>query len=446
MLRLVTTYVGIALLCLALAGGVCSDTMWDYQEVNENGLGIHTKVNAPFEDPANKVVVEGIALAGSDEILNPDNGERPAYTLFVQDDVNPRGGIQAWAGAWFYEMLWPILRTTDYIDVNGGDRVRITGFLADAGRGKVVINNRHSNNLDLVFHVEILGHPGLPDPELIPSVSHCNYFDMTRSGGGEYYQTRFVMLHGVDITSGTWGNNNMLTVTDETGSVGALLSLMGNYSQCAPPEGKLSFVAIFDQEDTVFPHTEGYRLWVKKCEDVALAVDSCRQAKSYEAGIRVALIDKVVSRVYDGYFYIQDTERSGGVRVDSNRSVSPGQLVAVHGVISEDGGEKAIVPTHLSPGSQASIRPVFATGPTLRAESGLDVYGLLVRCVVTIGTDRGDGLYSCTDDSGNEILVDANGISLPDDGKLVVLTAVVAQRNGEVVLLVNDESDIQILN
>lgn len=435
-------YIVLAALVLLTQGAAASalDIAWELQEVNEIGFGIHSKVNAAAEDPANKVVIEGVALAGSNEILDPAD----QYTLFIQDDLRPRGGMQIWAGSWFYGSLWPILRSTDFIDVNAGDRVRVTGYLADAGRGKAVINHRHSASPELIFHVEVTEHPGLPDPELIPSVAYCNYFDMTRSGGGEHYQTRFVMLHDVEVTNGVWGNNSLLAVADETGSVGALLSAMGDFSEGPQPQDKLSFVAIFDQEDTTSPHTEDYRLWVKKSQDVGLALDACRQVKSHDIGTSIALINKVVSRAYDGFFYVQDEDRCGGVRITSDRCPLPGQLVSVLGVVSEANGEKAIVPTHLSLGDHAEVKPVFVTGPTLRGENGLDVNGLLVRCVVTVGAPGSNGLYTCTDDSGESILVEPKGVTLPE-GNTVVLTGVPSLWDGDTVLLVNDEDDIHIL-
>ena len=196
----------MALFLGCASGATAGDSMWELEAVNATGLGTHPKVNADL-DPANLVVVEGIALAGSTEILDP-NGVTiwvHQYTGFIQQENSDRGGIQFWAGSWFYgDPMWYTYRASDYIDFAAGDRLRVTGYLQDAGRGKVVINHRHSPDPDLVFKVEVIGHPGLPDPVLIPSVSDCNYFDQARSGGGERYQTRYAMLHDVEKTAGTW--------------------------------------------------------------------------------------------------------------------------------------------------------------------------------------------------------------------------------------------------
>ena len=111
----------------------------------------------------------------------------------------------------------------------------------------------------------------------------------------------------------------------------------GNFGVNPQPQGRLNVVGIFDQEDDqVSPYTGGYRVWVKKAADISAALDACREAGARDAGERVALAGKVVSRVFDGFFFIQDEGRSGGVRVISSRAVSPGEIVSVAGVIVED--------------------------------------------------------------------------------------------------------------
>lgn len=433
----------LMLLCAAATFSCAADTIWDYEAVDSVGFGTHPKVNADYTDPNNKVTVEGIALAGVEEILST-SGDYGQYTAFIQDDTSDRGGMQAWAGSWFYGSMWSTLRLTDYIDFQAGDKLRITGFLQDAGRGKAVINHRHSNNPDLVFHVEVIGHPGLPDPELIPMVANCNYFDQTRADGGEFYQTRYVMLHGVQITAGTWGSDQLMTIADASGSVGMKLSVMGDFDSYSQPTGKLNVVGIFDQEDTVTPYTGDYRVWVKKYEDIAVALDSCREVRLQGDGDRVALVNKVVSRVYDGYFYVQDADRAGGIRIDSARRLRPGDVVSVQGLVSRVAGEKVITPKYLSL-SRSAPKPVFVTSPTLWGE-GLDVKGLLVKAYVTVGTDQGDGTYTATDDAGKTILIQTNGLSMPAQGTNAAIAAVASDSGGVPLLLLARAQDIQVIN
>jgi len=448
-MRLISLLAAVAVLGMLTVQAVTAESMWDLEAVNSIGFGTHPKVNADASDPSNLVTVEGVALCGSSEILNPGPPAAMgiAYTLFVQDDTSDRGGIQAWAGSWFYgDPMWTDLRQSDYINVSAGDRVRITGFIADAGRGKVVINHRHSNSPNLVFTVEVLGHPGLPDPVLIPSVSQCNYFDQTRSGGGEFYQTRYAMLHGVDVTSGNWANNSMLTVADESGSVGMLLSARGDFSGQSKPDGKLNVVGIFDQEDTTSPYTENYRLWVKKQSDVALALDACREVRTRADGERVGLANKIVSRAYSGFFYVQDASRTGGVRVVSTRSVSSGDLVSIQGQVTNTDGEKALAPKYLIVGTGNAPKPVGVTSRELWRSDGLDVRGLLIRCVCTIGTDQGGGVYSMTDDAGKTIYIQTYGASLPDAGTRVAINAVLGDANGTPLLLLADGADVTVID
>lgn len=435
----------LLVLCCLLSShdlAVGLDNMWDLEAVNEIGFGIHPKVNADYNNPGNKVIVEGVVIGDSQEILDPNN----AYTIFIQDENSDRGGIQAWAGSWFYgPSMWAMLRSTDYINCQAGDRVRITGFLADAGRGKAVINHRHSNDPALVFTVEVIGHSGIPDPMLIPSVSDCNYFDQTRAGGGERYQTRFVMLHGVDIVSGAWANNSLTTIADSTGSVGMLLSAMGDFNSNPQPSGKLNVVGIFDQEDTISPYTECYRVWVKRSSDIASAVDACREVGAFDAGKRVGLIGKVVSRVYNGFLYVQDQTRAGGVRINTYRTFAPGSLLCVQGEVTELGDEKAINANYLYQQGSTTVRPVGVTSRVLWAENGLDVRGLLVRCFARVGEYLGNGIYSMTDDAGRTIYLISNGVTLPQQGTPVTVTAVASVENDVPVLLLAGAEDVTVL-
>ncbi|MGC8863746.1 MAG: hypothetical protein ACP5R5_13365, partial [Armatimonadota bacterium] len=292
---------------------------------------------------------------------------------------------------------------------------------------------------------EVLGHPGLPDPVLIPSVSNCNYFDQTRAGGGEFYQTRYVMLHGVDVVSGSWANNSLLTVADDTGSVGMLLAAMGDFTGQSKPDGKLNVVGIFDQEDTTSPYTSGYRVWVKKQADVGLALDYCRQARVREAGEVVGLVGKVVSRAYSGYFYIQDQGRTGGVRVVSYRPVQPGDRVCVQGQVANDGAEKVILPRYLIVQEGAAPKPLGVTSRELWNMDGLDLRGLLVRCVCTVGAYQGDGIYSLTDDAGKTIYLQTDGSVSLSGGTRAVINAVLSESEGVPLLLLAAQADVQIL-
>lgn len=425
--------------CLAVASLCAADTIWDYQAVDAYGLGSHPLVDAA-PTPANRVTIEGVALAGMNDLWDANSPTSGQYVMFVQDDINPRGGIEIWSGCWWFDN-W---RPAQYVPFAAGDKVRINGLLGNHA-GKVFINDRHTDDPNVIFTVEVIGHPGMPDPELIPSVANCNYFDQTRADGGERYQTRWTMLHGVEIIGGVWANKSTLTIADETGSVAMYLPPMANVAANPQPTGKLNLVGIFDQEDSgsgnPIVYHGNYRIIIKSYNDIAAALDACRQVRDRIDGDRVALINKVVSRTYEGYFYIQDADRSGGVRIISDRVVAPGDVLSVQGVVCTVGGEKAITPSYITMSGNAP-RPLYVNSAALHGQTGLDVFGLLVRTTGVVGASLGGGVYAFTDDAGQTIELVANGIAVPPQGTRVIVTAVASGSSTAPKLLLSRASDI----
>ncbi len=258
--RVVVTLV--VLFALAFASLNAADSIWDLQAVNPDGTGSHPEVGADYSNPANKVSLEGIALNSPAEIL--DTSEM--WQVYVQGEAPDKGGIAAWAGI-FYNPNWP--RYPE--DIQPGDRIRIEGFVEDHN-GKVNINERHSADPLLQFTVtKLQAGVGMPDPIVINDLADCNYFDQTRSGGGELYQAQWVRINNVHIQSGDWGAGNSLTIADDYGStLTMLLSSQGDFDGETPPPGNFSVLGIFDQEDLSLPYHEVYRIWVKHYSDIIL--------------------------------------------------------------------------------------------------------------------------------------------------------------------------------
>ena len=61
---------------------------------------------------------------------------------------------------------------------------------------------------------------------------------------------------------------------------------------------------------------------------------SPHQARQAADGAPVALKDMIVTAAFDGYFYVQDVNRRGGIRVDSSVSVTEGEVVDVTGTVT----------------------------------------------------------------------------------------------------------------
>ncbi len=249
------SYATICMFVFAVAPSWAGDTLWELQAVNPDGTGSHPKVGAA-PDEANKVVIEGISLASTGEVDAPTDPGFAWFSLWVQAE-DGRGGIQVWAGPWS-NSVW------QGYSVQAGDRVRVEGWVAN-NRGKVFVNDRHS--LATMWTMQILSHGPMPEPEVIPSIAACNYFDPTRQGGGEYYQTRWVRLNGVRIVSGEWGAGNEIVITDSSGAeLTMLLSSQGTFGTA--PTAVFDVMGIFDQEDYEAPFVDSYRLWVKKAGDI----------------------------------------------------------------------------------------------------------------------------------------------------------------------------------
>jgi len=242
-----------------------SDIIWDLQAVDADGIATHPKVATPTywvpNTPENLLIFEGISLASKGELDNPDGPGFQWLSIWVQSEAD-KGGIQVFSGMWLKSLYW-----SSYPEVQAGDRVRITGWAA-FHNGKTFINDRHDETGSTMWSIQILSHGEMPEPETIPSIFDCNYFEPTRTGGGERWQTRWVQLKNVEIDSGTWANGAELTISDGTGLLTMKLADFGDFDQHTTPTGKFDVIGLFDQEDTVSPFHDNYRLWLKKYDDL----------------------------------------------------------------------------------------------------------------------------------------------------------------------------------
>lgn len=74
---------------------------------------------------------------------------------------------------------------------------------------------------------------------------------------------------------------------------------------------------------------------------------SILQAKRLADGAEVKLSERIVSAAYDGIFYVQEPDRSSGIRVKYGQPLYPGARVDVLGRMSTINGERYIVATHV---------------------------------------------------------------------------------------------------
>jgi len=258
-LSLLAVGLAVAVMVTPAAG---LDEIWDLEAVNANGEGVHHDLSTT--DP---VTFEGIVLNDPEDMLDTSL----MWQVFVQalpTNAPPydKGGIALWAGSFFPGTYPPYAGSLD-----PGDKVKVTGYLM-THNGKTNVNNRHGG-VDQ-FEIEYLSHPGLPDPQVIPSIADCNYFDTTdsdgdgrmdRATGGERWQGQWSRLEGVRLVdpAAGWVNGTAVPITDASGeALDMFCGDMGNFDTTTPPKGKFNLTAIFDQEDTTgTPYHAGYRMW-----------------------------------------------------------------------------------------------------------------------------------------------------------------------------------------
>lgn len=241
-----------------------NNIIWDLQAVDADGIATHPKAATPTywvpNTPGNLLIFEGISLASKGELDNPDGPGFQWLSIWIQSEAD-KGGIQVFSGMWLKSLFW-----SSYPDVQAGDRVRITGWAA-FHNGKTFINDRHDETGSTMWSVQIISHGAMPEPEVIPSIFDCNYFDPTRINGGERWQTRWVRLRNIEISSGTWTDGSEITISDGTGVLIMKLADTSDFSQHAAPTGKFDIVGLFDQEDLDSPFHDNYRIWIKKYAD-----------------------------------------------------------------------------------------------------------------------------------------------------------------------------------
>lgn len=152
---------------------------------------------------------------------------------------------------------------------------------------------------------------------------------------------------------------------------------------------------------------------------VARAVASMAEAKGFTDGEVIALPVASVSAKFTGFFYVQDLDRTSGMRVESTVSVEPNQQVLVYGVLATSNGERRLTDCRVVTGDPGqAVKPLgvktgSAGGQTLNAytpgvQGGVGLYnvGLLVRTVGRVTAVTSDGFYvddgcKLSDGSGN---------------------------------------------
>ncbi|MCE5198473.1 hypothetical protein LLG39_05805 [bacterium] len=179
-----------------------------------------------------------------------------------------------------------------------------------------------------------------------------------------------------------------------------------------------------DANGTLYWHPDDGTVPVQPV-DVAGIVD----AKSQADGTTVAITNgMVVTAVFDGAFYIEETNRQSGIKVVSNDTVALGTKVTVTGILETVNGERQITattaPVVAGPGT------VLPLGITNKAIGGLDIsngsglgnVGLLMKVWGKVVDSSNPGYILIDDGSGLNIKVDLSYANKPLSGGTTFVT------------------------
>ncbi|MDH7602047.1 MAG: hypothetical protein QHI38_07855, partial [Armatimonadota bacterium] len=169
----------------------------------------------------------------------------------------------------------------------------------------------------------------------------------------------------------------------------------------------------------------------------------------------VVIIDqpKIVTGVFGSVFYIQEPDRTRGLRIESNASVALGDLVRVAGRLAVSDGERCLRDAEVvKQGSGAAPKPVAlrisdigGSAPDSYTPSigGTGAYniGLLVRTMGRV-TARGSGWFEITDGSGAVAKVLSSLVLEP--GTFVAVTGVASTEASQRLVRTINPSDVTV--
>ena len=142
-----------------------------------------------------------------------------------------------------------------------------------------------------------------------------------------------------------------------------------------------------------------------------------------------------------GFFYIESSNRSGGIRVDSGDAPDIGSYVTVTGSMGTlDSGERYVIAAQVIDVPGTALAPIGMTNKALgggkygdpdsgRGQAGvengngLNNIGLLVRTTGVVGA-RDDSTYSINDGSGVGVTLTCPWGSVPNEGSYIAATGI----------------------
>jgi len=177
---------------------------------------------------------------------------------------------------------------------------------------------------------------------------------------------------------------------------------------------------------------------VSLAEQAVVPVATIAEAKAAATGTAVALGGKTVTGAFAGYFYIEEADRSSGIRVVSSRSVSVNDVVDVVGTLSIADGERlinagslalvgvasdAILPLGIR-GDQLGGGPANAYTPGITGAVGVNNIGILATTWGSV-IATGSNYFTLQVTPAVAVKVKSGGLIKPIVGDMVKVTGIV---------------------
>ena len=175
---------------------------------------------------------------------------------------------------------------------------------------------------------------------------------------------------------------------------------------------------------------------------IATVLHSVAETKTRDDETAVVLLGPVVTRVFGTYFYVEDWDRTAGIKVNRATGIVPveGQKPKVTGTIRTINGERVIDNAVVAPDSSGTIPESLTM--TERSAHTLLPQGLLVRLLGIAHVPSGAvDMFTLSDGSPVDVRVELHGVSLPTDGKYYTAIGTLGADGTGPILRVNKLSD-----
>lgn len=194
---------------------------------------------------------------------------------------------------------------------------------------------------------------------------------------------------------------------------------------------------------------------------VAKGVSSISRAKAEPNGRMIALDDRIVTAVFNDCIYIEDPDRTSGIRVIAT-GLSEGTVLDLAGYLSTTNGEREISAYFVTPGGSCPVpKPLTLSNISLGGASlnaytpgitgalGVNNIGLLVTTSGRVKSP-GTGYFTISDGSLSSLkVVVPPGVTMPGTGKYTIVTGISSVEAGTArtrLLRVRKQSDIVVVD